>query len=291
MRRIEFLAPVAAMRGNLTGSQKLTYPTQNNSAWQAPEGKKSYATNYDTRYIGNKRAQDGYTYFGVKQRNAVNLSPAVRKQMAVLSCASEIANVLNRDLEAIAAIQDLFLASPEHEEGWSKKRWMTQFIREALAAKKHISFPATGSLAAFFVKNPFIDGSTAPSTAIGLDFFPVELQFKFWEVLGPQDAKIVPVALTDGTTGYMPLVVGKTWKENNAMADNIVHGITAGAFTKRGTSAGYSILSTNTFVQFIQAGSSSLNVRPWLYNGDAGVQGTDAVAANADYKLSMTEPS
>lgn len=85
MRQIEFIAPVAAMRGNLSGKQTLLYPTRDNSAWEAPANKRSYARNYKSRFIGNKRSGDGKIYFSVKSKSAVFGSNLSRLNQALLA--------------------------------------------------------------------------------------------------------------------------------------------------------------------------------------------------------------
>lgn len=94
MRRIEFIAPVEAMRGNLSGSQKLEYALNNNPAFDAPLGRQ-YAKNYQPRFIGAKRASDGHKYFGLRTKSATLITVASRKRMAVLGgCGSMIGIIL-----------------------------------------------------------------------------------------------------------------------------------------------------------------------------------------------------
>lgn len=177
MRKIEFIAPVEAMRGNLSGDQRLTYPTQNNAAWDAPEGKRSYATNYRPTYIGAKRSADGKTYFATKRRQAVKMSDAMRLQMAVLSVSSVIANIVSSNLTLIAGLEERYYqAAPA---GWTFKHWLMDCIKEPLKSKRHLVFAGT-TLAPIFVKNPYIN-STAPSTATDISAdFPQDLLVKFW---------------------------------------------------------------------------------------------------------------
>ena len=108
MRRIEFVAPVEAMRGNLSGKQILKYPTKDNSAWAAPSGVRSYARNYATRYIGSKRAADGRKIFSVKQRSAVTNSPAQRTAQALMGAAKPIADFIMNNLTWYPKLIDMF---------------------------------------------------------------------------------------------------------------------------------------------------------------------------------------
>lgn len=177
MRKIEFIAPVEAMRGNLSGDQKLTYPTQNNAAWDAPEGKRSYATNYRPTYIGAKRSADGKTFFATKRRQAVKMSDAVRLQMAVLSASSVVANILMSNLSVVADLEARYRQTAP--EGWSFKRWIMDTIKDALRTKQHFAFMGT-SLGALFVKNPYLS-TDAPAGGTSIDSsYPKDLLVKFW---------------------------------------------------------------------------------------------------------------
>lgn len=177
MRKIEFIAPVEAMRGNLSGNQKLTYPTQNNAAWDAPENKRSYATNYRPTYVGAKRSADGKTFFATKRRQAVKMSEAARLQMAVLSASSVIANILMYNLSVVQGLEARYKQTAP--EGWSFKRWIMDTIKDALRNKQHFAFMGT-SLGALFVKNPYLS-TAAPAGGTSIDSsYPKELYAKFW---------------------------------------------------------------------------------------------------------------
>jgi hypothetical protein len=177
MRKIEFIAPVEAMRGNLSGNQKLTYPTQNNAAWDAPENKRSYATNYRPTYVGAKRSADGKTFFATKRRQAVKMSEAARLQMAVLSASSVIANILMYNLTVVSGLTERYKQTAP--EGWSFKRWIMDNIKDALRNKQHFAFMGT-SLGALFVKNPYLS-TAAPAGGTSIDSsYPKDLLSKFW---------------------------------------------------------------------------------------------------------------
>lgn len=175
---IEFIAPVEAMRGNLSGNQSLEYPTENNRAWDAPSEKREYARNYQPRFIGAKVSRTGKKYFSVRTKSAVFMSPAVRTQQAVLSMSSVIANILTTDLAVVSALQALYMAY--HKDNWTFKRWLMDNIKGGLSNKKTIVFPSQGQLAAIYVKNPYIN-TTQPSSAHDISAqIPVELLVKFW---------------------------------------------------------------------------------------------------------------
>lgn len=181
MKVIEFIAPVEAMRGNLSGKQSLEYPNENNRAWDAPSDKREYARNYQPRFIGSKVSKTGKKYFSVRTKSAVLMSPAVREQQAVLSMSSVIANILMQDLAVVSALQALYMAY--HKDNWTFKRWLMDNIKGGLRNKKTIVFPSQGQLAAIYVKNPYIN-TTQPSSAHDIDDqIPMELLVKFWTQL------------------------------------------------------------------------------------------------------------
>ncbi len=184
MRRIEFIAPVDAMRGNLSGNQQLQYPTSNNKAWDAPAGKRSYANNYGTRYVGAKRSRDGRKYFSVKQRSATLINDNTRLQMALLAASSVIANILAQDLAVQTYLSEFYEVSAAKRNGWSWKRYLQDGARQALATKTHITFIAEGEVpvqvTSVTITNPYINTSDPEGTFDIRSAFPTELLVKFW---------------------------------------------------------------------------------------------------------------
>ena len=89
MKRIEFVAPVESMRGNLSGNQVLQYAENNNPAYEAPNGTQ-YARNYATRYVGAKRSATNLKYFAVRTKNAATLNAVTRTNMALTGAVSII---------------------------------------------------------------------------------------------------------------------------------------------------------------------------------------------------------
>lgn len=107
MRGIEFLAPVEAMRGNLSGNQVLDYPTNDNSAWDAPAGRTSYARNYQTRYVGAKRSSSGLKYFSVRTKSAVANTALTRLQQAALGASRVIYEQLAADIANVQVFVEI----------------------------------------------------------------------------------------------------------------------------------------------------------------------------------------
>lgn len=206
-KRIEFLAPVEAMRGNLSGSQKLLYPTQDNSAYDAPSNKQSYATNYSTRYIGAKRSRDGLKFFSVRQRSSVTMSPAVRRNMALLGSSSEFANRIMRNLSALTDLQELF--TQYAPTGYTFKRWIAERVRLALnSLSPTFQFDPSGDPTTLF-QNPYAPALQANAKSIASTLIADKpelldrIVFKFWEVLGVVSPKVMPVEVQGYGIFYM----------------------------------------------------------------------------------------
>lgn len=182
MKRIEFISPVDAMRGNLSRTkQGLLYADNDNPAWDAPEGKRSYARNYQPIFVGAKVSKSGRKYFSVKTKTAITISPAVKKRMALLAASSEMGNVIMAHLPLQYQLQQLYMAN--HPTGWSWKRWIMYYVREGLDQKKAITFPNYEQYSAVRVKNPYIN-TLQPSDSVDLNqYFPDELLVKFWPQL------------------------------------------------------------------------------------------------------------
>lgn len=139
MARIEFIAPVEAMRGNLSGKQKLVYPTSDNKAWESPDGKQ-FARNYTPRYVGAKRAASGKVYFGVKARSAVNMTANMRRQQAITSVALLYANAVMTDASGYTAAMAIWR---DHiAAGYNKyttlRGFLNAMLQEGLAAKDRV---------------------------------------------------------------------------------------------------------------------------------------------------------
>ena len=197
MRHIEFIAPVAAVRGNLSGKQNLLYPTKNNSAWDIPSDKRNYATNYAPRYVGAKRSRDGRTYFSVKQRSSVSMSDAMRKQQAVLGGSKAIYDALIHNPLTIGRMQALYHESPERNSyGWSMYKWAYYQISGQVGSKI-AGIRIIGKLngqTPLVVQNPWIGTSVVGAVIITISD---EILAKFWMQLANN-----PVQFTvDGAIG------------------------------------------------------------------------------------------
>lgn len=196
-RSIEFLAPVEAMRGNLSGDQKLTYPTQNNAAFEAPNTGRVYANNYQTRYIGAKRSSDGKKYFAVKQRSAYYSTEAGKLRNALLGGSGAlIAAMMKSD-----SFETVYRPGYEYAKAnglipssWSLRKYMTDAAYNYLKQKSNVVKFFNQSGSSIFVRNPWVF-----DTQVGAQVIPVGdyTLVKFWMLLAtnPIEFKI------EGLTG------------------------------------------------------------------------------------------
>lgn len=195
MRRIEFIAPVEAMRGNLSGKQRLLYAENNNPAWEAPEGK-HYARNYKPRYIGAKRAANGHTYFTTRTKHAITNTEASRLVQGTMPAAAALHLIVMRNLTWIAPMQQLYELSSAFANGDSLYKWFCDTAVPAIKRKSvSVIFteydPATETMRRMRFSNPFVDGSGITDPAdfpVGYDSAILD---KFWETLSPTGKRFV----------------------------------------------------------------------------------------------------
>lgn len=190
MKRIEFIAPVEALRGNMSGSQTLVYAENDNPAYDAPEGRQ-YARNYKPRYIGFRRAKDGAVYFGVKKKSATKIDAASRITMAAMGTLQTLKNRLKEKTITVGAITGTvwnFIGLAYNvavEEGdispdTSFEKWVDQQLIDMLRYRQEYvtfkPFKAPSQLS-FNVNNPYLEldagDAEVISTAIFSKFNPV----------------------------------------------------------------------------------------------------------------------
>lgn len=209
MRGIEFLAPVEAMRGNLSGNQVLNYPTNDNSAWDAPAGKTSYARNYQTRYVGAKRSSSGLKYFSVRTKSAVANTPLTRLQQAALGASRVIYEQLVADIENVAVFVELFKNSGGRFKTMSG--CICDYIIRGLKQRGNsfvIGSPMATAANKVIVANPF-STITPPVGAVQVTV-PDDMLVKFAPILGSTDGEGMPFNIyIDGIRGLAVLV--DTW--------------------------------------------------------------------------------
>lgn len=158
MKRIEFIAPVESMRGNLSGGQSLDYADNNNPAYEAPNGVQ-YARNYQPRFIGAKRGADGLKYFTVRTKSATNLKASTRRAMAIVGVTAAIRSALMSAHAAdYAKMQQAFEYLKETgrlPEGKNTfKKWFDAQVKEMLVYKR-ATWSFTYASITFTLHNPY----------------------------------------------------------------------------------------------------------------------------------------
>lgn len=158
MKRIEFIAPVESMRGNLSGNQSLEYARNNNPAYEAPNGVQ-YARNYQPRFIGAKRGSDGLKYFAVRTKSATNLKPTTRRAMAIVGVTAAIRSALMlahaADYAKMQQAFDYLKAQgrlPESQNTF--KKWFDYNVKQMLVYK-NATWAFTQASISFTLNNPY----------------------------------------------------------------------------------------------------------------------------------------
>lgn len=179
MKRIEFLAPVEAMRGNLSGDQVLVYK----------DGKRAYdvtgvepvtAQNYDNRYIGSKRSINGKKFFSLKSKSTTNLGTDSRLAMAAFGGSCSVAKNAMADLTLIGTLQNIYLAKRQAgliPAGRLVRNWVQTEVYPMIK-NKQASVTISQGTYTVTINNPWVNGGTGKDITI-----PADLKTKFNSVL------------------------------------------------------------------------------------------------------------
>ena len=176
MKRIEFIAPVEAMRGNLSGNQELQYKTADGKVYSAAEFE-SLMADYKTRYVGAKRRQYGnkvLNIFSVKTKTTSTVTPKSKKAMAVFGGAAEVYRVAFKTLSILSNLQAAFMEARAAGFEGSLRQWAFPIISKALDAKDAVIVLA-GTQTTVRVNNPWVDGGSGTSIEISSSIL-----VKFW---------------------------------------------------------------------------------------------------------------
>ena len=193
MKRIEFIAPVEAMRGNLSGAQKLEYPTDNLGAYESVLGNVNYAKNYGARFIGAKVARTGKKYFSVRTKSANHLTAMSKKAMALLGGTGAIVGYILSHKSSTLYTNLLAMYNKVVELGDTRtfRKYLSDHIRAGLIAKS-ATIVVTGPLSPITIDNPWNTTQTTPNVQVS-----DAILVKFWSELAAN-----PVVFTvDGLKG------------------------------------------------------------------------------------------
>lgn len=132
MKRIEYLAPIDFMSGNLSGRQDLTYTENDTRAYDIPVGQSVAANDYTPRIIGNFIAKSNRRYFMVRTRSTVNATATYRRNLAISGGTYAVFYAIGRENTIYNACVQAWKAN---SAGKTLRKYMCDILRAALAAK------------------------------------------------------------------------------------------------------------------------------------------------------------
>lgn len=173
MKRIEFIAPVESMRGNLGSKQALVYAPNNNRAFDSIEGQLNPALNYEPRLIGAKGKRN---YFCVKTKSSNHLTTLAKTTMANLGGVGAVYGAIVRDKSQMVYINAQACYHDVQVEGYEGtfRKYMYGFIKTALD-NKSATIDITTTNHEVHINNPWIIGGSAFVLDISQDII-----IKFW---------------------------------------------------------------------------------------------------------------
>lgn len=129
MRKIDFIAPIAGMRGNISGRQTLVYNENANRAWLAPDGVQRPLA-YQPRLIAARRSRDGHYYFMVRTKSAQNWKESTRANTAFFAGACAVYAAVCADSALRALVESVKRVV---EPGKTLREYLLPKLREMLA--------------------------------------------------------------------------------------------------------------------------------------------------------------
>lgn len=173
MRRIEFIAPIESMRGDLSGGEVNTY-AGGQTAYDAASTGILHAENYSKRYIGSRKSANGKKFFSLRTKATIDMD-ASRNAMAVFGGTASLASYVKKDLTLMGPLKVLFLALKQPNETYSK--WLYNKLYPAIG-QKQASVTITDGETTVTINNPWIAGGTGTSEPVPqtiIDKFASEL--------------------------------------------------------------------------------------------------------------------
>lgn len=160
-KRVLMIAPFEALRGNVSGRQKLVYAENDNPAYEAPDGV-NYARNYKPRYVVSMNSKTGNVHFGLKRKHAAVNNELTRRAMGSLGATQDIYRHAMKDLSTVGSLLACYNASSAKANGESVYKYFAKVADNAFRRKyATISFfemdgSTTHNCA---IDNPFIQGT------------------------------------------------------------------------------------------------------------------------------------
>lgn len=179
MKKIEFIAPVEAMRGKLSGNQTLLYAENDNPAFESPKGQRNYARNYRPSFIGAKVSSTGKVYFAVKTKSAVHMTEKAIKAMALQGATGALVGALlaSKSAQPYRTAYAAYLLALEKDQRLTFRKYVSDKVRAALIAKS-ANVAWTEQEVSVSFKNPWYNGSMTEGAKVSNDVL-----VKFWKVL------------------------------------------------------------------------------------------------------------
>lgn len=275
MKRIEFIAPVEAMRGNLSGKQDgLVYPQADNKAYESPVGSVNYAKNYRPSFIGAKRAKDGLKYFSVKTKTAIHLTTKSKKQMALLGGAGAcFAAIMANPTQSMLVDSAYRYAYGLDRPTETLREFLMRKIMKALTLRSNklfsLQYNSQGSVVE--VSNPWIEyGDTTTRCQIS-----AEVIDRFFTELGPVGT-FKATLVADGVEYHFYAVAGKTCAQLYSTYGNMALIFSAGV-------VGDGALAVQSDALVARIGES-LSYNDVTIDGNK-VNGTDEISADVTYEV------
>lgn len=169
MKRIEYIAPIDYIRGNISGRQDLKY--SGGDAYALPANSRVSADSYQPRMIARVMRKRTYNikFFQVRTRTTVNMSAASRLNMALMGGTGALVGSLLSD-KTSAIYQSCIALTPK---GMTLRSFLSPIIRSGLAAKDPSFIVGSG----VEIVNPWVSTATpnVPVAQTILDKFASEL--------------------------------------------------------------------------------------------------------------------
>lgn len=179
MKKIEFIAPVEAMRGKLSGNQTLLYAENDNPAFESPKGQRNYARNYRPSFIGAKVSSTGKVYFSVKTKSAVHMTQNAIKAMSLQGATGALVGALlaAKTEQPYLTANAAYMIARLKNQRLTFRKYVSDKVRAALIVKaQNIAWTELSISVSF--KNPWYDGSMTTGAKVSSDVLT-----KFWENL------------------------------------------------------------------------------------------------------------
>ena len=177
MKRAQFVPGFPELRGNVSGAQKLQYPTDNLGAYEGPMGSVNYARNYRPSVVVSMRARDGRFHYSIRTKTSNHLTAKSKKAMALLGATGAIYAAILKVPSLLAGIQAQYAALTEIGMQKSFRKYVTDVIRNGLIEHRDL-FTFAGPASLVQVDNPWVKFSGVLNISISQ-----AILVKFWTEL------------------------------------------------------------------------------------------------------------